>query len=171
MTDNIDWNLISPSPAMTSDSAATSAGELPKPIVLIVDDDRVVHMIAARVLASMPVNVLYAHDGAQALEMVLEFKPDLIVTDALLPKLDGRELCRKIKSSEGTRNCKVAVMTALYKGTRYRNEAMLTFLADEFVEKPLTPEKLRHVVSHLLGIAPQIEPAASRPMTALAMAS
>lgn len=168
MSENkIDWALVSAATTTTLNSTATKV-DSQLPIVLVVDDDRVVHMIAARVLASMPVSVLFAHDGAQALEMAMEFKPDLIITDALLPKLDGRELCRRIKSSQVMGGCKVAVMTALYKGTRYRNEALRTFLADEFIEKPLTPEKLRHLVSHLLAIAPQIAPATVRPVMAMA---
>ena len=171
MTENINWNLISSSTAITSDSNATSAGQLPRPIVLVVDDDRVVHMIAARVLGSMPVSAVYAHDGAQALQMANELKPDLIITDALLPKLDGRELCRIVKTSPATAGCKVAVMTALYKAMRYRNEAFHTFKADEFIEKPLSPEKLRHLVSHLLGIAPTIASAPARTESPLAMAS
>lgn len=167
----IDWSLFSAPNATTPGPTATSTPSGPKPVVLMVDDDRVIHVIAARVLAAMPVTLVHAHNGAEALEMAMELRPDLIVTDALLPKLDGRELCRKVKTSPGMQGCKVAIMTALYKGARYRNEAFHTFLADEYLEKPLTPEKLRHLVSHLLGIVPTIGAASVRSQGPMAIAS
>ena len=172
MSENIvDWTLVSGTTGAASVKVAVrSNSELPRPIVLVVDDDRVVHLIAARVLSSMSVSVVHAHDGAEGLEMAMELKPDLILADALMPKLDGRELCRTIKNSPTMAGCKVAVMTALYKASRYRSEAFRTFLADEFIEKPLNPEKLRNTLCGLLGI-PHATIAAHVPAGALAMAS
>lgn len=122
-----------------------------KPTVLIVDDDKLVRLIATKALADADLNVVDAADGATALQMAQELVPDLVITDALLPHLDGRELARRIKSDPALRKTKVVVITALYKGTRYKNEAIKEFLVDDYLEKPLTPAKLRWIVARMLG--------------------
>lgn len=125
-------------------------GPLRRPVILVVDDDKIVHVIARRVLADCAGTVIHATDGDEALELAQKFLPELVITDALLPKLDGRELALRLKSSPETSNCKVAVMSALYKGQRYRNEAILKFRADEYLEKPVTADALRSIASSLL---------------------
>lgn len=122
-----------------------------RPTVLIVDDDKLVRLIATKALADADLNVVDAADGATALQMAQELVPDLVITDALLPHLDGRELARRIKSDPALSKTKVVVMTALYKGTRYKNEAIKEFLVDDYLEKPLTPAKLRWIVARMLG--------------------
>ena len=114
---------------------------------MIVDDDRVVHTITSKILNSFEGTVLHCHDGREALELAQELLPDLIVTDALLPKLDGRELARILKQSPDTRRVKIAVMTGLYKGPRYRAEAFRDFMVDAYLEKPIDAERLRSLVA------------------------
>jgi CheY-like chemotaxis protein len=116
---------------------------LPRPVVLIVDDDNIVHSIVTRVLSGFSGTVLHATDGLSALKMARLLPPDLVITDALLPKLDGRELAKALKSEEDTKNCKVVVMTGLYKAPRYRFEALSNFLADEYLHKPVAPGKIK----------------------------
>jgi len=130
-----------------------AGGEMARPLILIVDDDRVTHLIVARVLAGVGGTLVHAEDGQTALRLATTLRPDLVITDALLPKLDGRELGRILKTTPETSHCKVIVMTALYKGLRYRAEALKTFLIDEYVEKPLKPEVLRSLVGSLLARA------------------
>lgn len=122
-----------------------------RPTVLIVDDDKLVRLIATKALADADLNVVDAADGVTALQMAQELVPDLVITDALLPRLDGRELARRIKSDPALSKTKVVVITALYKGTRYKNEAIREFLVDDYLEKPLTPAKLRWIVARMLG--------------------
>lgn len=126
---------------------AAVPAEPARPLVLIVDDDRVVHVLTSRILDKFTGTVLHCHDGGEALELARRVQPDLVITDALLPTLDGRELARTLKQSPETSGCKVAVMTGLYKGQRYRAEALGHFLADEFLEKPINPTRLRALVA------------------------
>jgi YesN/AraC family two-component response regulator len=74
-------------------------------------------------------------------------RPDIVLTDALMPKIDGRQLCRLIKTSDAS--IKVVIMTALYKSSRYRTEAMNTFHADEYLAKPIDFAHLRQVLGNL----------------------
>ena len=120
--------------------------QLARPIVLIVDDDQVVHLVTSRILSSFEGTVLHSQDGGEALKLAQEVLPDLVVTDALLPTLDGRELAKALKQSPATEGCKVAVMTGLYKGHRYRQEAFRDFLVDDYLEKPVDASKLKALV-------------------------
>ncbi len=129
---------------------------LRRPLILIVDDDKVIHLIADRVLRDLGGTILHAEDGAAGLAMALETRPDLVITDALLPKLDGRELSRILKSDPTNQFCKLVVMTTLYKGRRYRDEAFKKFLVDEYLEKPVSASALHALASRLLGVHHEI---------------
>jgi CheY-like chemotaxis protein len=129
---------------------APAVDDLPRPIILVVDDDKVVHVIAKRVLAEFNGTLLHAADGEAGLRLAQQLRPDLVITDAFLPKLDGRELSQRLKTAPETQHCKVAVMTALYKGLRYRAEAIRQFHVDAYVEKPLTADVLRKLAADLL---------------------
>jgi CheY-like chemotaxis protein len=123
----------------------------PRPIILVVDDDKVVHLVISRALQGFHGTVLYADNGATALAVAMKVIPDLVITDALMPGLDGRELARAIKTTPETSRCTVAVMTGLYKGVRYRAEAIRDFQVDEYLEKPVRAEQIRTLVASVEG--------------------
>jgi CheY-like chemotaxis protein len=135
--------------------AATPAEVIRRPLILVIDDDRVVHLIADRVLAQFGGTVLHAEDGLRGLSMARQTRPDLVITDALLPKLDGRELALLLRSDPES-HCRIVVMTALYKGRRYRDEAYKTFQVDEYLEKPISAPTLRRVAARHLGLAEEL---------------
>jgi CheY-like chemotaxis protein len=134
-------------------ATATEAVTL-RPAILLVDDDPIVHAVVTRVLAASGFagTLLHAHDGRAGLQLAQSALPDLVLTDALLPKLDGRDIARTLKADRGTKHIKVAIMTALYKGTRYRLEALRDYHADRFLEKPVSAETLRNVIAELLPV-------------------
>ena len=123
---------------------------LRRPVVLVVDDDKIVHIVIGRVLKDFTGTVLHCDNGAKALAVANDVRPDLIITDALLPGLDGRELARVVKTSPDTAHCKVAVITGLYKGLRYRSEAMRKFQVDEYLEKPINVDQIRSLVDSVI---------------------
>lgn len=90
---------------------------LVRPLVLFADDDGISRAIAMRVLGAMGLGVIIASNGDEALSMAREHKPELIVTDAFMPKLDGREVARIVK--EELPDTKVIVISGLYKDPRY----------------------------------------------------
>ena len=80
--------------------------------------------------------MITSSDPIDVLNLITVRDIDLIITDALMPRMDGREMCRRIKSMpEGA--AKVIVMTSLYKSRIFRSEALSAFGADELVAKPL----------------------------------
>jgi DNA-binding response OmpR family regulator len=104
--------------------------------VLIVDyDARSVETIT-RLLAPYGVRAETASDGLTAWEKYLLDKPDLVVLEAILPKLHGFDLTKRIvQESQGA--VPVLIVTGLYRGPQYRHEALTSFGAAEYFEKPL----------------------------------
>jgi two-component system, OmpR family, alkaline phosphatase synthesis response regulator PhoP len=141
---------------------ASRTNDPARPMILVVDDDRIVHFIVNRALSSFRVNIVHARDGREGLEKAKELRPDLILTDALLPKLDGRELCRALKSDPATETCKIVVMSGFYRGLKYRNEALQTFLADDYLEKPISQKNLFAAVTRFLDLETRLAPPAEK---------
>jgi CheY-like chemotaxis protein len=117
-------------------AASTGMPGSDRALVLVVDDCPVARRAAAEAIRRLGYNVLVACDGVEGLEMVRRHRPHLVLTDAFMPRMDGREMCRRIKVDRDTRDTRVFVMTALYTNPRYRTEAFKTFKADGYIEKP-----------------------------------
>ena len=103
-----------------------------------------------QVLEENGFNVLLAKDGATAMATVLENEPDLILLEAMLPKVHGFELCADLKKTTLGRKTPVVVMSSIYKGRKYRHEAMHTHGADDFLEMPMEAPKLVASINKLL---------------------
>lgn len=117
-----------------------------RPLVLLVDDEKDILRVATRVIEGLGYGMILARNGAEGLELARVYKPDLVLTDALMPKLDGREMGRQIKEHPDTAHIKVVVMTALYTSLRYQQEAYRAFRVDGYLTKPLDVEQLRETL-------------------------
>lgn len=133
----------------TSDKAGEAPRPLRRPLVLFADDDPTGRAIATRVIESLGFGVVVASNGEEALAVAREHRPQLIVTDALMPKLDGREMGRIVKSE--LPDTKVVVITSVYKDPRYKHEAFKSFAVDEYLTKPINPAALRALVEKHLA--------------------
>jgi CheY-like chemotaxis protein len=78
-----------------------------------VDDEPDIQRIAARTIASLGYGLVVGRDGLEGLELARRCQPDLVLSDALMPRMDGRKMCRRLKQDHATRDVKVVVMTAL----------------------------------------------------------
>lgn len=107
------------------------------PAVLVIDDDEAMRSFMVCLVEHLGYRTLVSSDPFEALSFAAGDYIDVVITDALMPKMDGRELCRRIKEGPNGKSKKVIVMTSLYKGRRFRNEAMSQFGADEFLHKPI----------------------------------
>jgi DNA-binding response OmpR family regulator len=132
--------------------------------ILIVDDDPWVGKLVEFVARDFDFEPLMARDGAEALEMFGEELPDLAVIDVVLPKIDGLEVCRRLKASGTGAFTPVVIMSGIY---RSEQEAFSKFRADAFFSKPITPELFGKRLSALYPPVAEIhahaamEPAAS----------
>lgn len=68
-----------------------------------------------------------------------------------MPRLDGREMCRRLKDDAATASVKVVVMTALFTSVKYRTEAFKNFKVDDYLAKPLDVNTLRTLLQKHLG--------------------
>jgi len=117
--------------------------------ILLVDDEPNFLYALEDTMHDNNYNCLTAIDGEEGLFFAREAVPDLIVTDVIMPKIDGYELCRKIKGDERTRHIPVIMVSArgmaddIARGRRAGSDAYLV--------KPLSPQALLERISSLLS--------------------
>lgn len=120
------------------------------PLVLVVDDEPEIRQLVERTLVSKGYGVEVAQDGAEALDKAEKLVPDLVLLDAMLPKVHGFEACRRIKASPRTRSVPVIMMTAIYRGWRFAQDAKDSYGAVDYVEKPFRLDDLLRRVEEAL---------------------
>jgi CheY-like chemotaxis protein len=124
----------------------------PRPHVLIVDDEEPIRSLAACYVEQMGYQVTTVDGPEEALLITEATSFDVVLTDALMPKMDGRELCRTLKEAHGN-DLKVILMTSLYTATRFRTEARHLFKVDEYLAKPLRYAELRDALQRVAPLA------------------
>ena len=127
--------------------------------ILVVDDEIYIVHILDFSLGMEGYEVVTALDGEQALERVASEKPDLIVLDIMMPKLDGYEVCRAVKSNPTTKNVPVILLSA--KGRNVDQKMGFDVGADDYITKPFSPRKLVERINQLLGQTITERPASS----------
>jgi len=121
--------------SVTETARIASAGT-----VLVVDDVSANVELLRRLLTREGYTVLTASDGEQALEVVAREHPDLVLMDVMMPKLDGFEVCVRIKHDKATRLVPVVLITALHE--REDRIQGINAGADDFLTKPVNPHEL-----------------------------
>jgi CheY-like chemotaxis protein len=116
-----------------------------RPTILVVEDEEPVQQLVADLLGDEGYHVLIAADGAQALALVRAERPSLILTDLMMPVMDGVELCRRLRADEQTRHLPIVVMTAAGRGP---SEAAR---ADAYLAKPFDLDILLELVVSYVG--------------------
>jgi DNA-binding response OmpR family regulator len=117
--------------------------------ILVVDYDAGSLDKISKLLKLNKYRVVQAADGQAGYEAFLAEKPDLIVIEAMLPKLHGFDLTQKI-SRESQGRVPLVLITGLYKGPQFRQEATSSLGAAEFFEKPLDFEAFVAAIKRLL---------------------
>lgn len=115
--------------------------------ILVVDDNSSVAYYIGTVL-SPRYDVFYAVDGQSGIEKARQIMPDLVVTDVMMPMMDGLELCRQLRSDEMTSHIPVVVITAK-SGDNDRLEGLKAG-ADAYLTKPFNEQELLILVGQLL---------------------
>jgi two-component system response regulator ResD len=127
--------------------------------VLVVDDEPTIAEVVARYLERAGYRTRIAGDGAQALEAAAEQRPDLVVLDLMLPRIDGLEVMRRLREQDPDR---IAVILLTAKGEESDRVIGLRLGADDYVVKPFSPAELVARVDAVLrrvDTAPSHEPA------------
>jgi CheY-like chemotaxis protein len=116
-----------------------------KAIILVVDRDPHVRELESHFLDKAGYSVGFAQDGNGALEQARDILPDIIITEILVPTMDGLTLCRRLKADPRTRDIAVLVFSILAAGDRAREAG-----ADAFLLKPLAEHTLVDTVRQIL---------------------
>jgi two-component system response regulator MprA len=106
--------------------------------ILVVDDDRAVRESLRRSLSFNGYSVVLAHDGVEALDMISSDRPDALVLDVMMPRLDGLEVCRHLRSTGD--DLPILVLTA--RDSVSERVAGLDAGADDYLPKPFALEEL-----------------------------
>jgi len=117
--------------------------------ILVVDDSMLVLNMMKQGLSQQGFEVLTANDGQEGYNAAVEHEPDLIITDFNMPKMDGRELTRALKSREELSNIPVLMLTAADSDTDQKKGKHAGVSA--FLSKPFPPDKLVVIAEKLIA--------------------
>lgn len=104
------------------------------PLILIAERDRQVRKLQEHFLGAAGLAVEFADDGKSALERTLEILPALVVTEILIPKLDGLSLCRRLREEPATRDIPIIVFSILAAAQRAEEAGATAFLRKPLVD-------------------------------------
>jgi DNA-binding response OmpR family regulator len=124
--------------------------------IMIVDYEAQSLNSMAELFKPYKVQIIKAADGLAAYEKFIAEKPDLVILEAILPKIHGFDLTKKI-SQESRGSVPVVIVTGLYRGPQYKHEALTSFGAADYFEKPLDKERFLASVLNLLNAEEDIE--------------
>jgi len=131
-----------------------------KLLVLVVDDEKSLVLIAQRVLQKEGFDVITASNGIEGLKQALEYLPDIIVLDIVMPEMNGYEVCQKLQANVNT--CGIPVIFLSVKGTVDEKKAPTTEGlkeineafnrgATDFLNKPVTARELIDTIKKALS--------------------
>ncbi len=133
-----------PSPAPAESAAARRAR------VLIADDNEPNRELLEAYLADIDCEIATAVDGADTMDKVADFRPDVILLDVMMPKLSGFEVCQRLKSDPATSPIMILMVTAL--GELGDIERAVEAGTDDFLSKPVNRVELVKRVENMLKL-------------------
>ena len=132
--------------------AASQTGRTPAPdrraLILVVERNPIVQRLEKYFLEQAGYSVEFVTDGQSALTRARELHPQILVTEILVPKIDGLSLCHQLKSDNSTSDIRVLVFSHLHAEDRAREAG-----ADAFLVKPLDEVRLIETVEKLISMA------------------
>ena len=121
--------------------------------LLIVDDEAHIRMLIGQTLEELEdegVNFFTAENGEQALEIIQSEKPQLVFLDVMMPKMNGMEVCRRVKKELGLNEVFIVLLTA--KGQELDRQKGQEVGADVYMTKPFDPEKILEKAREVLQL-------------------
>jgi len=124
------------------------------PKILIVDDEAHIRMLIEQTLEELEeegVTFFTAVNGEEALAMIVEEKPQIVFLDVMMPKMNGIEVCRRVKKEHGLNEVYIVLLTA--KGQELDRQKGQEVGADVYMTKPFDPESLLAKAREVLGLS------------------
>lgn len=122
--------------------------------VLIVDDETHIRSLLEQTLEELEddyeVEIFSASDGQEGLEQIRDVRPRLVFLDIMMPKMNGYEVCRKVKSDSSFADTQIILLTA--KGQEVDRKEGLEAGALRYMTKPFDPDEILAVAKEVLGL-------------------
>lgn len=121
--------------------------------ILIVDDEAHIRMLIEQTLEDLEdegVELLLAENGEQALELIQKVEPNLVFLDVMMPKMNGMEVCQKVKKELNLSHVYIILLTA--KGQEVDRQKGLEMGADRYMTKPFDPDEMLTIAEEVLKI-------------------
>jgi two-component system alkaline phosphatase synthesis response regulator PhoP len=119
--------------------------------LLIVDDEAHIRMLIEQTLEDLEdegVELLFAENGEQALEIIKKEEPNLVFLDVMMPKMNGMEVCYKVKKELLLSHVYIILLTA--KGQEVDRQKGLDMGADRYMTKPFDPDEMLAIAEEIL---------------------
>ena len=120
-----------------------------QPLAVVAEDTTKVREYLIAELTSFGVSAIGAKTGLEALKLVTEHRPQLVILDGLLPEMHGFEVARAIRKLDPQYRPLLVIITAVYKSIQYQNDARLKYGIDDYLIKPITRDSLRNLVDRM----------------------
>ncbi len=120
--------------------------------LLIVDDESHIRMLIEQTLEDLEdegVELLFAENGEEALEIIQKEEPNLVFLDVMMPKMNGMEVCEKVKKELNLSHVYIILLTA--KGQEVDRQKGLEMGADKYMTKPFDPDEMLLVAEEILN--------------------
>ncbi len=117
--------------------------------ILLIDDSSVNNLLLQNILEDEKFTVLVAFSGKEGLNMIKEEKPDLILLDIMMPRMDGMEVLEKIVSDDATKDIPVIMLTA--KIDSADQKASIEMGAVDYINKPVDIDNILEKIKNILG--------------------
>jgi len=119
--------------------------------LLIVDDEAHIRMLIEQTLEDLEdegVELLFAENGEQALDLIKKEEPNLVFLDVMMPKMNGMEVCYKVKKELHLSDVYIILLTA--KGQEVDRQKGLDMGADRYMTKPFDPDEMLTIAEEIL---------------------
>jgi len=120
--------------------------------ILIVDDEPNIVLALELLMKKEGFEVHAVDDGEKAIHAVGEFRPDLVLLDIMMPKMDGYEVCQRIRADASLKSVRIIMLTA--KGREVEKEKGLALGVDLYISKPFSTREVVSKVKELLTVMP-----------------
>ena len=120
--------------------------------LLIVDDEAHIRMLIEQTLEDLEdegVELLFADNGETALQIIQEERPNLVFLDVMMPKMNGMEVCQKVKKELNLTEVYIILLTA--KGQEVDRQKGLEMGANKYMTKPFDPDEMLSIAEEILG--------------------
>ncbi len=122
------------------------------PRILIVDDEPNIVLALELLMKREGYEILAVDDGEKAVKAVESFRPDLVLLDIMMPRMDGYEVCQRIRANASLKDLYIVMLTA--KGREVEMEKGLALGADLYITKPFSTREVVRKVKEVLAAKP-----------------